>query len=85
MRVIVQTEALRRSEGGLYHHFIHELPTIDAEPVRHARWDEGSIQGYPHVICSNCKKEAIFRNAYEYYAKTPYCPHCGAKMDGKEG
>lgn len=33
MRVIIQTEALRRSEGHYYHHFIHELPTIDAVPV----------------------------------------------------
>ena len=40
MRVIVQAEALRRSEGHHYHHFIHELPTIDAVPV---------------VRCKDCK------------------------------
>lgn len=33
MRVIIQAEALRRSEGHYYHHFIHELPTIDAVSV----------------------------------------------------
>lgn len=41
MRVIIQEEALRRSEGHYYHHFIHELPTIDAVPV---------------VRCRECKK-----------------------------
>lgn len=52
------------------------------EPVRHARWEECNIQGYPHVYCSACKKEAIFRDVYNFYAKTTYCPHCGARMDG---
>ncbi len=33
MRVIIQEEALRRSEKTHNHQFIHELPTIEAVPV----------------------------------------------------
>lgn len=37
MRVIIQEEALRRSEGHHYHYFIQELPTIDAVEVVHCK------------------------------------------------
>lgn len=45
MRVIIQAEALRKSEGRDYHHFIHELPIIDAVPV---------------VRCQECKESEQF-------------------------
>lgn len=82
MRVIVQAEALQRSEDHHYHHFIHELPTIDAEPVQHGRWGTAEIIGYDgyHAVyaypCSKCGK-------YTREHKPNYCPHCGAKMDEK--
>ena len=40
-------------------------PTIEAEPVRHGRWEkvEGS-SGWERHRCSVCKKEATFK--YEY-------------------
>lgn len=82
MRVIVQTEALRRSEGGLHHHYIHELPTIDAEPVKHGRWNgwhgdkrmkNGEYRHFHYYACDQCEcRTAIASN---------YCPNCGAKMD----
>lgn len=64
-----------------------DLPTIDAEPVRHGRWidcdykklEHGFVETYPNAgkCCSNCrtgfKKEII-----EGYI---FCPNCGAKMD----
>lgn len=37
MRVIIQAEALRRSEKTNHHQFIHELPTIEAVPVVRCR------------------------------------------------
>lgn len=55
--------------------YLHELPIADVAPVVHARWipfhseTAGDIQ-----YCSNCK----IGNA----AKSDFCPHCGAKMDG---
>ena len=46
-------------------------PTIEAEPVRHGRW----IDRDGKTWCSLCD---MSNKAY----KPPYCPHCGAKMDG---
>lgn len=80
MRVIVQEEALRKTEGKWVHHIIHELPTIDAEPVRHGRW----IDGRPYTnsrwkVCSVCYISAPYPEG-----GTNYCPACGAKMDAKD-
>ena len=78
MRVIIQEEALRRSEGHYYRHFIQELPTIDAAPVVHGRWKVDAFTakyGNPYH-CSICKEE--YDNTHNY------CPNCGAKMDVEE-
>ncbi|MBQ0089617.1 MAG: hypothetical protein KBT27_09830 [Prevotellaceae bacterium] len=50
--------------------------TIDAEPVRHGRWDVVTVGTNFHTdrLCRNCKK-TIKSN---YWC---YCPNCGAKMD----
>lgn len=55
---------------------IKELPTIEAEPVRHGRWIEGTSRGSFSIYCSYCgsQKETI--------CPTDYCPACGALMDG---
>lgn len=47
---------------------IDAAPTIEAEPVRHGRWECGGF-------CSECGLDNEER-------KTPYCPHCGVRMDG---
>lgn len=58
---------------------INELPTVDAEPVRHGEWlpikmemSFGTLNG---VKCSLCGKEKVREGSN-------YCPNCGAKMDG---
>ena len=60
---------------------IDKLPTVDAEPVRHGRWQKERnpmmYQIVPYVyVCSQCG------TAFEY--ETPYCGECGAKMDEVE-
>lgn len=57
-----------------------DAPTIDAAPVVHGEWTEtveyrGCLR-YHHITCSECGTEAK--------EKTPYCPHCPAKMDKEE-
>ena len=82
MRVIIQEEALRRSEGHYYRHFIQELPTIDAVPVVHGRWIERkSIHADGGVVtkCSICKKDIQYLGQ-----RLKFCPNCGAKMDAEE-
>lgn len=82
MRVIVQEKALRISEGHYYHYFIQRLPTIDAEPVRHGRWEWKN--GRP--FCSVCKNQNEPKHYFEdgTVEEYNYCPNCGAKMDKGE-
>lgn len=49
-------------------------PAADVEPVRHGRWIYLATRGA--YFCSECK-------GVEDDALSPYCPHCGAKMDAK--
>ena len=48
-------------------------PTIDAEPVRHGRWDKNGR-------CANCGGHAPYWAMATTYYKSPYCFECGAKM-----
>ena len=61
------------------------LPVIEAEPVRHAKWfemiesvEDGYTGEYYEEIYYNC-----MNCDYATTDKTPYCPNCGAKMDGE--
>ena len=59
-------------------HFINKA---DFAEVRHGEWK----QGIPY-ICSICGNPAPDeKNTSEKYScwTSPYCPHCGAKMDGR--
>lgn len=48
----------------------------DAEVVRHDRW----IRDEFGVRCGACGLYA-YRDKFDQPWKSPYCPHCGAKMD----
>lgn len=54
-----------------------ELPGVEAEPVRHGRWEfirrYGSTRPY-HCSCG-----------YASPVRFPYCPCCGTWMDGGDG
>jgi hypothetical protein len=50
---------------------IHLAPAADVAPVVHARW----IDRDGKTWCSRC-------DASNKQYKPPYCPHCGARMDG---
>lgn len=55
--------------------FVEGIPAADVAPVRHGKWTPfhaefaGDIQ-----CCSVCE--------IGFADRTPYCPHCGAVMDG---
>ena len=61
---------------------LKEEPTIEAEPVKHGRWETNSDRP-DSLICSICKC------GFDMWKHDPhnYCPNCGAKMyrDRKEG
>lgn len=50
------------------------MPTIEVEPVKNGRWIEHDKKTW----CTLCGK-----SNKDY--KPPFCPHCGARMDGKDG
>lgn len=52
------------------------IPTVDAVPVKHRRWelvDEAEPRRYG---CSEC-------SCLSWYGTYKYCPNCGARMDGE--
>lgn len=54
---------------------IREMPTIEAEPVKHAKLILLNDDMNNYYVCSNCK--------HDVDGWINYCPHCGAKMDGE--
>lgn len=51
-----------------------EAPTIEAEPVRHGRWDDSNDGITPY--CTVCGR------THSCFNRTPdFCPNCGARMN----
>ena len=76
---------------------IYEMPTADVAPVRHGRWDDEHKCTVCHneafYKISNIRPDYDYdweENLVETgdyiwdieWIETPYCPHCGALMDG---
>lgn len=53
---------------------ILDMPTLDYAPVVHGEWVRQD-ETYTRFQCSSCKSENHGR-------RWPFCPNCGAKMDG---
>ena len=54
---------------------LDELPSADVVEVRHSTWKEVLAGMDYEYECTRCK--ACVEQEY------PYCPNCGAKMDGE--
>ena len=73
---------------------ILNAPVADVVEVRHGRWvfgkdladSFGSInKNKYHLYCSECRNQAFNKtvdNDPDFDVDTPFCPWCGAKMDG---
>ena len=57
---------------------IMRFPRVDAEPVRHGRWEYVGGNLYRCSICH----EGMADDDNILTGKENYCPNCGAKMDG---
>jgi len=52
------------------------MPTIDAAPVVHGRWERQKLVHPSYLFCSEC--------GFPKRGRTwKFCPNCGAKMDLK--
>ena len=63
--------------AGFVKQFIDKAPTIEATPVVNGYWVD-------HYICSNCGKRStagLDADVWTCY-EPPFCPNCGANMDG---
>ena len=70
-----------RNAIGVYGQFwktlLEDIPTIEAEPVKHGKWEEmrnayGELEGWIHAECGR-----------EVKCMENFCPNCGARMDGE--
>ncbi|MBQ0088757.1 MAG: hypothetical protein KBT27_05455, partial [Prevotellaceae bacterium] len=63
------------------YHFFKNLPTVDAEPVKHGHWAEEPLacNGDSIIRCSACNRAMIIGKQIGMVDN--YCPNCGAKMD----
>lgn len=62
---------------------LDKLPAAYVEEVRHAYWNRQPGKD-PEAVCSACGREAVYQIIDGKWAFENFCPHCGAKMDGKE-
>ena len=61
----------------LFKAILNNAPTVDAEPVVHARWEPQHCESRGiFYICSKCE--------HGFKSITEHCPHCGTKMDKEE-
>lgn len=60
---------------------IWKAPAADVEPVRHGRW-EMRPTGMATDTGPEYKAYCTVCNEPNKQYQPPYCPHCGAKMDG---
>ena len=59
------------------------LPTADVVEVKHGYWIDKPTGRYCHIgsYCSVCQEKSGI-GGIESNRHKPYCPNCGAKMDG---
>lgn len=58
----------------------YKYSTADAVEVKHGKWDINSNCS----VCGVYKFEGLDADIWADW-DIDYCPHCGAKMDGKDG
>ena len=60
---------------------VEKQPAADVAPVVHGEWIHNTKREYDY-ICSVCRVDAPEDRYRNNAILTPYCPHCGAVMDG---
>lgn len=59
---------------------LENAPTIEAEPVKHGRWEWHNEDGW-YYSCSVCGHNAYGNTDNIVSGLWAYCPRCGAKLD----
>ena len=62
-----------------YKEQLEAIPAADVVPVEHSQW----IKTADGAECEKCGREAVYQIIDDHWQYEPFCPHCGARMDGK--
>lgn len=75
------------AENGEYDHYtsgfdeavtrVEAFPAADVAPVQHGSWEPQTNNGVYEFGCTECG----YFPGIKFWT-SPYCPNCGAKMDG---
>ena len=84
MAEYIEREALMKyadtQPGGLISNkSIQFFQAVDVAPVRHGRWKCNK----PCPVCGGDRFEGLDADIWADW-EPPYCPNCGAKMDGEQ-
>ena len=61
---------------------LEDTPAADVVEVRHSYWQCSNVRmSSRDITCRYCHRTETISNGEEDFE---YCPHCGAKMDGKD-
>lgn len=58
-----------------FQNIVDLAPTVDAEPIRHGRWEDTNSRGFKK--CSHCGEDFLAYIVEDY----EYCPRCGANIE----
>ena len=64
--------------------FLNNANTIEAEPVRHGRWEVSTDEWFETDVytCSKCRESYVLVEGTPKENLWHYCPNCGCRMDG---
>ena len=82
-------QAAKQVQGNLFDaplivNLIQNAPAEDVQEVRHGEWIEGAehfTNGFYEAECNKCGNYIRWNEGNS--GEWNFCPHCGAKMDGK--
>ena len=78
VRAVMAAKWVDGYDGAMAMEIVASPPAADVAPMVHGRWISFHSEAAGDIqYCSACE--------IGFDAKTDYCPHCGAKMDGGAG
>lgn len=80
IRAVMAAKWVDGSDGAMAMEIVASPPAADVAPVVHGRWERDADGDW---YCTNYDEVvAICESGRERTYRKPYCPNCGAKMDG---
>lgn len=80
IRAVMAAKWVDGSDGAMAMEIVASPPAADVAPVVHGRWERDADGDW---YCTNCDEVvAICESGRKRTYRKPYCPNCGAKMDG---